>query len=50
MGNLSGLNWVAVKELNFLANPWLPLKGSFKGDIDIDIDIWLSELLSRNVI
>ena len=28
---------VAVKELNFLENPRFPLKGSFKGDIDIGI-------------
>ena len=30
--------WVAVQELNFLGNPRFPLKGSFKGDVDIDIE------------
>ena len=29
---------VAVKELTFLGNPRFPLKGSFKGDIDVDIE------------
>ena len=32
------LGWVAAQELNFLGNPRFPLKGSFKGDIDTDIE------------
>ena len=34
LGLAPGFLWVAVKELNLNRKPLVPLKGSFKGDID----------------
>ena len=31
-------NWVAAKEFNSSENPRFPFQGSFKGDIDTDIE------------